>query len=78
LRVLGPEHPDTLTSMCNLAHMMRHMGAWLEARELTERVLAVRLQVLGPEHPDIQTIRDTLAEGNAARGQGRPQSGEPV
>ena len=32
-RVLGSEHPDTLTSMANLASTYRNQGRWTEARE---------------------------------------------
>jgi Tetratricopeptide repeat len=38
-RVLGAEHPDTLTSMGNLASMYRNQGRWEEAEELQAKVL---------------------------------------
>jgi hypothetical protein len=31
--VLGPEHPDTLTSMANLASNYRNQGRWAEAEK---------------------------------------------
>jgi Tetratricopeptide repeat len=33
-RVLGKEHPDTLTSMANLASTYGNQGRWKEAEEL--------------------------------------------
>ncbi|KAA3611795.1 MAG: CHAT domain-containing protein [Planctomycetota bacterium] len=49
---LGPEHPDTLTSMNNLAQTLQSQGDLSGARQLQEEVLSVRQRVLGPEHPD--------------------------
>jgi hypothetical protein len=34
LRVLGEEHPDTLTTVANLASTYRNQGLWKEAEEL--------------------------------------------
>jgi hypothetical protein len=34
VRVLGDEHPDTLTSMADLASTYRNQGRWKEAEEL--------------------------------------------
>jgi hypothetical protein len=36
--VLGEEHPDTLTSMGNLASTYRNQGRWKEAEELQVQV----------------------------------------
>ncbi len=33
-RVLGAEHPDTLTSKVNLASTYRNQGRWTQAEEL--------------------------------------------
>ena len=41
-RVLGPEHPDTLTSMANLASTYRSQGRWDEAEELEVQVIEMR------------------------------------
>ena len=51
-RVLGEEHPDTLTSMNNLASTLRAQGDAAGARALEEGVLEVRRRVQGEEHPD--------------------------
>ena len=41
-RVLGQEHPDTLTSMANLASTYRSQGRWKEAEELEVQVMEAR------------------------------------
>ncbi|MCJ1471106.1 hypothetical protein MMC07_009754 [Pseudocyphellaria aurata] len=38
-RVLGPEHPDTLRSMANIASTYQNQGRWTEAEELDVQVL---------------------------------------
>ena len=61
LRVLGAEHPDTLTSMANLASTYRNQGRWKEAEELEVQVMETRKRVLGAEHPDTLTSMNNLA-----------------
>ena len=60
-RVLGPDHPDTLTSRNNLAAAYRAAGRLDEAITLHEQTLAARERVLGPDHPDTLTSRNNLA-----------------
>jgi tetratricopeptide (TPR) repeat protein len=50
-RVLGPEHPSTLTSMYNLAGVLRDQGKYEAAEEMHRRALELCERVLGPEHP---------------------------
>ncbi|KAF2842563.1 hypothetical protein M501DRAFT_1022519 [Patellaria atrata CBS 101060] len=45
-RVLGEEHPDTLTSMANLASTYRNQGRWKEAEKLDVEVMETRKRVL--------------------------------
>jgi Tetratricopeptide repeat len=45
-RVLGEEHPDTLTSMANLASTYMNQGRWKEAEELEVRVMETSKRVL--------------------------------
>jgi hypothetical protein len=59
LRVLGQEHPSTLTSMANLASAYRDQGRWKEAEEL--EVTKIRKRVLGQKHPDTLTSMADLA-----------------
>jgi Tetratricopeptide repeat len=60
-RVLGGEHPDTLTSRNNLAYAYASAGRLAEAIALLERTLTDRERVLGGEHPDTLTTRNNLA-----------------
>ncbi|KAH8698104.1 kinesin light chain [Phaeosphaeriaceae sp. PMI808] len=60
-RVLGDEHPDTLTSMANLASTYRSQGRWKEAEKLEVQVIETRKKVLGDEHPDTLTSMTNLA-----------------
>jgi eukaryotic-like serine/threonine-protein kinase len=60
-RVLGPEHPDTLTATNNLAMIYRDQGKYPAAEALESRTLEARRRVLGPEHPDTLTSMNNLA-----------------
>ena len=60
-RVLGQEHPDTLTSMANLASTFWNQGRWKEAEELDVQVMETRKRVLGQEHPSTLTSMANLA-----------------
>jgi tetratricopeptide (TPR) repeat protein len=59
--VLGSEHPDTLTSMANLALTYREQGRWEEAEKLGVQVIETRNQILGPDHPDTLSSIGNLA-----------------
>ena len=48
----GPDHPDTLWSMANLAVSQAVLGHHAEALELREEILALRKAKLGPHHPE--------------------------
>ena len=67
-RVLGPDHPDTLTSRDNLANAYRAAGRTDEAISLHEQALAARERVLGPDHPDTLNSRNNLAPAYQAAG----------
>ncbi len=60
-KVLGPEHPDTASSLNNLAGLLKDQGEYAEARPLYERALEICERVLGPEHPNTNVIRWNLA-----------------
>ena len=60
-RMLGPDHPDTLASVNNLAIACQEVGRKAEAVRLHERALAGRVRVLGPDHPDTLASRNNLA-----------------
>jgi tetratricopeptide (TPR) repeat protein len=60
-QLLGAEHPDTLTSMENLAGTLGAQGDHAGARAIQEEVLAVRRRLLGAKHPDTLTGMSNLA-----------------
>ena len=59
--VLGLEHPDTLTSMANLAGTFWNQGRWTDAEELQMTVMEMSKRVLGLKHPDTLTSMANLA-----------------
>ncbi|KAJ7694259.1 hypothetical protein B0H14DRAFT_2651109 [Mycena olivaceomarginata] len=72
--VLGEEHPDTLTSMANLAATYWNQGHWKDAEALEVVVMEKRKHVLGEEHPDTLTSMANLAA--TYRHQGRWKDAE--
>src|SRR5262245_33730353 len=48
----GPDHPDTLRSMNELANSYGELARHSEALKLREETLALRKVRLGPDHPD--------------------------
>ncbi|MER5940127.1 FxSxx-COOH system tetratricopeptide repeat protein [Streptomyces sp. NPDC001928] len=67
-RVLGEEHPDTLTSRNNLAGAYQAVGDLRRAIPLYEQNLTDRVRLLGEEHPDTLTSRTYLAGAYQAAG----------
>jgi tetratricopeptide (TPR) repeat protein len=65
---LGPEHPDTLNSMSNLASTLWAQGDLPGARALQEQVLEAQRRTLGPEHPTTLTGKNNLAAILVAQG----------
>jgi len=51
-RILGDEHPDTLTSLEGMGYVYRLMGNFDEAMKCYRQALDTRRRVLGDEHPD--------------------------
>ena len=68
LTLFGAEHPDTLTSMNNLASTYWQQGKLQDAADLQERVLEARRRTLGEEHPDTLTIMGNLASTYSQQG----------
>ena len=50
-KILGPEHPETLRSMNNLASTYWNQGRYEEAEKLNVQVREAHKRILGPEHP---------------------------
>ena len=74
--LLGDEHPDTLTSMANLASTYWNQGRWKEAEELEVQVMETRKRVLGEEHPSTITSMANLA--STYRNEGRWKEAEEL
>ncbi len=51
-RVLGTEHPNTLTSANNLAISLSHQGKYTDAERIQREVHEVEKRVLGAENPN--------------------------
>ncbi|MEU1456937.1 tetratricopeptide repeat protein, partial [Streptomyces avermitilis] len=60
-RLLGADHPDTLTARGNLAAIYWQAGRTGEAIDLVEQVVADRERLLGADHPDTLTAREVLS-----------------
>ena len=60
-KVLGSEHPDTATSLHNIALLLHDQGDYAGARPLHRRALKIREKALGPEHPDTASSLHNLA-----------------
>jgi tetratricopeptide (TPR) repeat protein len=67
-RLLGENHPDTLTSRDNLAGTYRAAGDLGRAIPLFERALADWQRVLGDDHPQTLTSGNNLAYAYRAAG----------
>ena len=73
---LGPDHPDTATSLNNLAVLYSAQGRDAEAEPLHLRALEIRESSLGPDHPDTAASLNNLAILYSA--QGRDEEAEPL
>ena len=60
-RVLGADHPHTLTSRGNLAGAYQAAGDLGWAIPLYEQTLADSVRVLGADHPQTKIVRGNLA-----------------
>jgi len=67
-RVLGPEHPDTLSTRHNLAFWRGEAGDAAGAVAAFAELLPIRERVLGPEHPDTLSTRHNLASWRGEAG----------
>ena len=76
VRVLGEDHPDTLSSRNNLAAAYRSAGRLDEAISLNEQNLADCVRVLGGDHPQTLLSRFNLAY--AYRSAGRLDEAIPL
>ena len=61
VRVLGPDHPDTLGSANNLAGAYESAGDLGRAIPLYEQTLTDSMRVLGEDHPQTKIVSSNLA-----------------
>jgi hypothetical protein len=59
-RVLGEEHPSTLTTMNNLASTLKGLGRTTEAIHFMQKSLAGSERLLGGAHPVTMNRKDAL------------------
>ncbi|KZP24408.1 hypothetical protein FIBSPDRAFT_735738, partial [Athelia psychrophila] len=67
-RQLGPDHPDTLTAVHNIAALHERQGKHDEAEMLYKRALTGRETSLGIHHPGTVTTMKYLAGVYDAQG----------
>ncbi|KAI1275681.1 kinesin light chain 1, partial [Xylaria sp. FL0933] len=60
-RVLGKDHPNTLTTLHNLALALWGQGEYEEAEKFYRQVMEAQERVLGKEHPSTLTTLHNLA-----------------
>ncbi|WP_139738255.1 tetratricopeptide repeat protein [Actinomyces wuliandei] len=68
-RMLGHDHPHTLTARFALASAYRAAGDVQQAVTLGEQVVEGTVALLGPDHPRTLTARSSLASAYRAAGQ---------
>ncbi|RYP35223.1 hypothetical protein DL767_003889 [Monosporascus sp. MG133] len=76
IRILGKEHPHTLTYIGNLAATYRDQGRLKEAESLDVQVVEISIRILGKEHPDTLASMSCLA--STYRRQGRLKEAESL
>jgi tetratricopeptide (TPR) repeat protein/class 3 adenylate cyclase len=72
----GPDHPDTASSLNNLAELYKIQGRYEQAEPLYLRALEIRERILGSEHPDTAQSQNNLAVLYWNRG--RYEQAEPL
>jgi tetratricopeptide (TPR) repeat protein len=67
-RILGPDHPDTLSARNSLATAYHAAGRVADAIPLIQQTLAARERLLGADHPSTLASRNNLASAYRATG----------
>ncbi|GFR47385.1 hypothetical protein Agub_g9100 [Astrephomene gubernaculifera] len=75
-KVLGAEHPDTISSISNLASCIYSQGKYSEAEPMYKQALELHTKVLGAEHPSTITSLNNLAR--CIDSQGKYSEAEPM
>ena len=72
----GPDHPDTATTLNNLAGIYDEQGRYVEAESLYQRAIAICEKGLGPDHANTAASLNNLAL--LYHHQGRYAEAEPL
>ena len=75
-RLLGAEHPDTLSSLTSIGRLLDWQGKYEKAEATHKRVLEIKRRVLGKEHPS--TLNSMFGVASAYRNQGRWKEAEEL
>jgi tetratricopeptide (TPR) repeat protein len=75
-RILGPDHPDTLSARNSLATACHAAGRIADAIPLVQQTLDAQERLLGTDHPSTLASRNNLA--SAYRATGRPAEAIPL
>ncbi|KAL4745419.1 P-loop containing nucleoside triphosphate hydrolase protein [Aspergillus terricola var. indicus] len=75
-KVLGPEHPTTLDSVCHLGLVLANQGKYEEAEAMHRQALETRTKVLGLEHPS--TLNSVNNLGLVLADQGKYEEAEAM
>ena len=70
LKMLGEEHPNTMTITHNLALTYGNQGRWKEAEKLQAKELKICSKVLGPKPPSTLISMGNLTSIYGARDDG--------
>ena len=57
----GKDHPNTATSLNNLAELYRTQGKYAEAEPLYKRALSIWEKALGENHPKVATVLENMS-----------------
>jgi hypothetical protein len=68
VRVLGPNHPITLSTREHIAHWRGEAGDPPGVAAAFEELLVDRIRLLGPDHPETLSTRDKLAHWHKRSG----------
>jgi tetratricopeptide (TPR) repeat protein len=70
-RVLGPDHPHTLSAMTDLALAYQGQHRYEEAERLDSEILGIQKRVLGPERGEVLWTMNNLALAYQSEGRYR-------
>ena len=76
VRLLGPEHTDTLRSMTELARLLSNPATYGEASHWERQVMEIKKRLLGTEHPE--TLESMMNLAKLAQAQKQSMDAEMI